>query len=96
MAKYRKRPVIVEALQFSKETWSEICDFVVAPGCAKVNGVLGIHLNESQDPEQTGATIMTLEGDMAVAEGDWIIKGVQDEFYPCKPDIFAATYEPVS
>lgn len=40
-------------------------------------------------------TIRTLEGDMTANKGDWIIKGVQGEFYPCKPDIFAATYEPV-
>ena len=38
--------------------------------------------------------IVTLEGDMLVGEGDWIIRGVKGEFYPCKPDIFAMTYEP--
>ena len=40
--------------------------------------------------------IHTLEGDMRVSSGDWIIRGVQGEFYPCKPDIFKATYEEVS
>lgn len=40
--------------------------------------------------------IPTLEGDMHVTQGDWIIRGVQGEFYPCKPDIFEATYEKVS
>lgn len=39
--------------------------------------------------------IETLEGPLHISEGDWIIKGIQGEFYPCKPDIFAATYEPV-
>lgn len=38
--------------------------------------------------------IETLEGEMTVSDGDWVIKGVRGEFYPCKPDIFAATYEP--
>ena len=38
--------------------------------------------------------IRTLEGEMTATQGDWIIKGVKGEFYPCKPDIFAATYEP--
>jgi hypothetical protein len=39
--------------------------------------------------------VATLEGPLRAADGDWIIKGVKNEFYPCKPDIFAATYEPV-
>lgn len=43
-----------------------------------------------------GITIRTLEGDMTASPGDWIIRGVQGEFYPCKPDIFEATYEPVT
>ena len=43
-----------------------------------------------------GAFINTLEGPLNVSEGDWIIKGVQGEFYPCKPDIFEATYEEIT
>lgn len=51
----------------------------------------GIQLEEGG----LGAIIATKEGDMLAREGDWIIKGVAGEFYPCKPEIFAATYEPV-
>lgn len=43
----------------------------------------------------TDWTIITLEGNMSISIGDWVIKGVKGEFYPCKPDIFEATYEPV-
>ena len=45
-------------------------------------------------PGQSGLVIPTLEGDHLAEPGDWIIKGVKGEFYPCKPDIFAATYDP--
>ena len=47
------------------------------------------------DPATGDLMIRTLEGDMRATPGDWIIRGVQGEFYPCKPDIFAATYEAV-
>jgi hypothetical protein len=46
-------------------------------------------------PDDPHHYIKTLEGQMAVSNGDWIIKGVKGELYPCKPDIFAATYDPV-
>ena len=46
-------------------------------------------------PNSGHLLIGTLEGTMAAAPGDWVIKGVAGEFYPCKPDIFEATYEPV-
>lgn len=70
--KFRKKPVVIEAVQ-----WFKYGDHP-----AVVN--MGVPL------------IMTLEGPLYVTPGDWIIKGVAGEFYPCKPDIFAATYEPVS
>ena len=77
---YRKKPVVIEALQLSLFNSEEVEEFV--------GGDLGIH------PEG-GLVIATLEGAMRASIGDWIIKGVNGEFYPCKPDIFEKTYEAV-
>ena len=76
---YRKKPVVVEAVQWTGENHAEMCEFI--------------------DPEvfeiipRVGLVIHTLEGDHHASPGDYIIKGVNGEFYPCKPDIFAKTYE---
>jgi len=82
MPKFRKRPVVIEAVLNS-------VDLKPADLFAFVGTFDGIKIN--------GHTIFieTLEGVMCANEGDWIIKGVKGEFYPCKPDIFDATYEPV-
>lgn len=89
--KFRKKPVVIEAVQLNWRNWPEICDFL---------GILSArHVDTYSDQcgeEATGwieLTIPTLEGDMIAKHGDWIIKGVKGEFYPCKPDIFATTYE---
>ena len=79
---YRKKPVVIEAVQWTGENHAEMCEFI--------------------DPEvfeikpKEGLIIHTLEGDHHASPGDYIIKGVNGEFYPCKPDIFAKTYEPVT
>ena len=80
MAKsYRKKPVMIEAVQWTGENHAEMCEFI--------------------DPEtfeiipRVGLVIHTLEGDHYASPGDYIIKGINGEFYPCKPDIFAKTYE---
>ena len=75
MSKYRKKPIVVEAVQFFPE---------LTPWPNGVRGAAGY-----------SAWIETLEGDMDVVRGDWIITGVKGEKYPCKPDIFEMTYEPV-
>jgi hypothetical protein len=81
MAKYRKRPVVIEATQWH-------------PGMA-VDGVCFKHEFDGAPTECPKVPhIHTLEGPMMVSAGDWIITGVKGEKYPCKPDIFAATYEP--
>lgn len=88
MAKYRKKPVVIEAVQLKWSTWSEMCDHAGVAGGNKPHGVLG----------PNGAIAMeipTLEGVMLANENDWIIRGIKGELYPCKPDIFEATYEPV-
>lgn len=94
--KYRKKPVEIEAVQLTWANWGEVCDFVQLPwgpegvhGCHSAKGV------ESDSGEKIGLIIPTLEGNMLVNENDYIIKGVHGEFYPCEPDIFEGTYEPV-
>ena len=97
MAKFRKKPVVIEAVQLNWRNWNDVCDFL--------GGVIGPHNpgRSAHDFSDTcgeegeswiEVTIPTLEGDHTAKHGDWIIKGVKGEFYPCKPDIFAATYEP--
>ena len=93
MSKFRKKPVVIEAVQYTNLNHSEINDFV------------GMKLKQELESETAyvagkGApkfslVIPTLEGDHKAMPGDWIIKGVKGEFYSCKPDIFEATYEPV-
>ncbi|MGI9250208.1 MAG: hypothetical protein ACR2PR_03295 [Pseudohongiellaceae bacterium] len=81
--KYRKKPVVVEAIEYDGQNVEEIRAFI---------GLVEVTLKTSNEGFQF--MIPTLEGDMAASPGDMIIKGVQCEFYPCKPDIFARTYEP--
>lgn len=84
MAKYRKKPVVIEAVQYLPgETTKALVHHL--------EGCTGWQMADTAAP---GIIIPTLEGTMHAAAGDWIIRGVQGEFYPCKPDIFAATYEP--
>lgn len=87
MSKWRKKPVVIEAMQFQPVgSTGEDCAHVEA-WCA---GEVVV------DGQGYGILINTLEGTMRGSPGDWIIKGVKGEFYPCKPDIFAATYEAVA
>jgi hypothetical protein len=78
--KFRKKPVVIDAVQ-----WTKAMDEGREPWPAPV-----CRVNDSRP------FIKTLEGDMTVSIGDWIVKGVAGEFYPCKPDIFEATYEAVT
>ena len=93
MTKYRKKPVIIEAMQFNGTNAYDIKQFVGDSFTYYINDCAwqvgkGI-------PHIVNPTIHTLEGDMEVSKGDYIIKGVNGEFYPCKPDIFDKTYEKV-
>ncbi len=97
MAKYRKKPVIIEAVQLRTDTYAEICKFITLPwGENDVHGLVsdkGI-LTDDQS-ERISLSIPTLEGDHIANRNDFIIKGVKGEFYPCKPDIFEQTYEKI-
>lgn len=82
MAKYRKRPVVIEAMQYLREeNINRIQDFI------------GNGREFFYNPNDNEYYIKTLEGDMKVSKGDYVIKGIKGEFYPCKPDIFEMTYE---
>ncbi len=100
---YRKKPVIVEAMQLRWDTWNDLCDFAPV-GKGRCFGVY-VNPDDSGDwsneirfggDDKIGMIISTLEGDMLANDGDYIIKGIHGEFYPCKPDIFEETYEGVN
>ena len=85
--KFRKKPVVIEAWQWLGLNPGDARDFQEKNGLPR--WYLGVRNGK------TGMIIPTLEGDHLAQRGDWIIKGVAGEFYPCKPDIFKETYEPV-
>lgn len=91
--KYRKKPVVIEALQVSDSPHLD-GDLRIAQiaGWMTGNGFGTFYVHGERRP--FGIAIRTLEGEMVASPGDFIIRGVQGEFYPCKPDIFEATYEP--
>lgn len=99
MPKFRKKPVVIEAVQWTGDNWNEVHEFssVFDPvGGVPAQYVSGDVENLNNGWEgRTPLLIETLEGTMRAEIGDWIIKGVNGEFYPCKPDIFGKTYEQV-
>lgn len=80
--KYVKRPITVEAVQWTGDNRRDIWDF-----CSLA------YFNTDFESGNLKLMIRTLEGVMEASEGDFIIKGIQGEFYPCKPDIFKETYD---
>lgn len=93
--KYKKKPVIIDAIQVSARNFDRICDFMGCTPEQYLNPMFDIdEFGDSRDP-YLGVYVETLEGKMLANIGDMIIKGVNGEFYPCKPDIFNKTYEKV-
>ena len=81
--KFRKKSVVIEAIQYTgSDTWQDVLDFAVGSIAS---------VGRPGEP----ILISTLEGGLNANVGDWIIKGIKGEFYPCKPDIFEQTYEKV-
>lgn len=80
MAKYRKQPVVVEAIQWIGDNTREIARFAGIPDEQPIGNAININM---------------IEGTLRPSVGDYIIKGIKGEFYSCKPDIFKATYEKV-
>jgi len=85
MPLYRKRPVAIEARKYTGENADEITRWCES----------AVLMKDDQSLVEPWLVILTEEGDMTVSLGDYVIKGVAGEFYPCKPDIFAQTYEEV-
>lgn len=85
MRKYVKKPVVVEAVQWTGDNRREIFDF-----CSLS------YFNTDFETGDLKLMIKTLEGTMEASVGDYIIKGIKGEFYPCKSDIFALTYDEVT
>ena len=85
--KWKKKPVVIEAMQYdgTPESFNAIMEWSRPIIGSDAIGSSGLNIR-----------ISTLEGTMTASEGDWIIRGVKDEFYPCKPDIFERTYEPAT
>jgi hypothetical protein len=102
MPKFRKKPIVIEAIQLTSENIKDIYELVYNE---TVDLASSMHVNKwneyCQSVIENGMNIPTLEDGKdkrakhVASIGDWIIRGVQGEFYPCKPDIFEATYEAV-
>jgi hypothetical protein len=90
--KFRKKPVVIEAFQLPPKCGLQ--GGSEPPPVWLVSAILDGYVEA--DLGKDHAIIRTLEGDMRCDVGDWIIRGVKGELYPCKPDIFAATYEPAT
>jgi hypothetical protein len=89
---YRKKPVVIEARQLNGYTLFEIMRWIDDGGGRAKNWSWDSEESTMPYPERH-FFIETLEGDMKAEDGDYIIKGIKGEFYPCKPDIFELTYE---
>ena len=92
--KYIKKPIVIEAIQWNGDNLIEVMEFIGSEFKYEPNTIYTTK-KFSYDSVLGGLSINTLEGDMRVKIGDYIIKGVKGEFYPCKPDIFKQTYEEV-
>jgi len=89
MRVFRKKPIEVTAF-----LWNGSNDIMEWANNVSMGSRTSLHYRWLENTYET-LTIKTLEGEMNVAKGDWVICGIQGEFYPCKPDIFEATYEEI-
>jgi len=96
MAKFRKKPVVIEAFKFDGDLMGTDGEYYV-PDWAVSAYRLGILYFDKEKPigPPCELFVRTLEGNMMTNVGDWVIQGVNGELYPCKPDILEKTYEPV-
>lgn len=91
MAQFRKKPVVIEAIQYDGSNVEEVERFGAKP---EPTSHWGGACNEPQCKDNWDLIIPTITGPHSASVGDWIIKGVTGEFYPCEPVIFALTHEP--
>ena len=94
MPRFTKKPITIEAVQWTGGNLREVISFTDGPPDRRA-----VHAGQEWEEyeglvKRDGLSIFTLEGKMSATPGDWIIKGVKGEVYPCKPDIFEATYSP--
>lgn len=97
LPRFRKKPVEIDAVQWTGENVNEVLEFCYADERWK-EGIESEYVGGpgiGHVPSLGELSIPTLEGTMTASAGDWIIRGVKGELYPCKPDIFVATYDPV-
>ena len=92
--KFRKKPVVIEAVQWTGENMREVYDFLTGTSDDHLHPE-GTHFYIDHMKGKGGLVIKTKEGELLASINDWIIKGIHGEFYPCKPDIFESTYEKV-
>ena len=92
MAKFRKKPVVIEALEWDGSRHRDMFEFLTGATQSALT-MKGDNFYIDHSKVEGGLMIKTLEGEHKASIGDMIIKGVSGEFYPCKPDIFKATYE---
>lgn len=83
--KYRKKPVIIEAIQLNASLYQDVIHSNISDLITFSQGAVTV--------DMFGPIVKTLEGYMRISPGDYLIKGIQGEYYPCKPDIFEQTYE---
>ena len=93
--KYIKKPVQIEAIQLKEDNIIEVFDFLDEANYKEIKSVEELEDFSQMILKQGYIEIETLEGMMKASFGDYIIKGIKGEFYPCKPDIFIATYKEV-
>lgn len=92
--KYKKKPVVIEAFRYDGDLMGSDGKYYIPDWAVEAyNDAVLVYKETSTDP--SALHVATLEGDMLVTVGDYIIQGVQGELYPCKPDIFEQTYEKV-
>lgn len=93
MPKFRKKPVVINAFQWTGKNYDALLDFLAS---AKTSSDTKIKFDLTQAPPILQVhTLESTSDPLTASEGDWVIVGVKGEVYPCKPDIFEATYEPV-
>jgi hypothetical protein len=92
--KFRKKPVVIDALQWTGKNHRPMFEFLGGKQGDYIDST-GNNFYIDHNKVDGGLIIKTLEGEHLATIGDWIIKGVKGEYYPCKPDIFEATHEEV-
>jgi hypothetical protein len=103
MPKFRKKPVLVDARQYDGKNAHDLCEWITGKKIENPFALSeGVYIKQKVFPGVNPENkclwflaIKTPEGEMEAAAGDWVIRGVKGEFYPCKPDIFETTYEAV-